>query len=409
MASSSCYPLVDLSEDVISSPCLVRPPSTTSKATKSRLSSIFSSSNKDEDEDDPFDLKSASTRKQRGHRKAAVNTGLLVQIDSPPKFKLEEENLLHSSKANSNNGLTDWDILRFEAQALAGDIKSSGGEMRLDYSPVVGLESPEDFHLVSSSPENSPVKALFRGDLMSLDCSTTEPVKQVARRPKRQHQKKTKPIYIDDQLEKALANLASKENGGLKSNVLTTKEKLSLECSTPEKSKSVVKDRRESPSIDNNKKRKPLSDLAKRPQPPPTPLLKSRLPFVTPVKKRPNQKASSTPIKLPRPLATPKSAQNRPPIIKPAMGTNSSVQQKKTTPLVANKRRNAPVSMSAGQRRRSEMISKPPQQSSCLVTKQLLTSKNNIPQSPLVRQQQNFLRKRQQSLSVTCKVNPVIN
>jgi hypothetical protein len=246
--STSYYPLVDLSDipgcQSPTYPMNLRSASTssrltTSTATKSRLSSIFSmTSNLDTSDDDPFDLK-ASARKSRQKAPNRVNTGLLIDID---------ENFA-GFKSPRNDSHMDWDELKLEAQALAGDLKGEivPPEKKINFdemfnkSPITG--SPfmltNDAHLmVGSSPENSPVKALnfheyevlittcqLLVDLVSrqidyifhlfvdtsklyFDCIyfyLQEPRKAVAKENFVQTSVQKLPeVYLDDQLERAI-------------------------------------------------------------------------------------------------------------------------------------------------------------------------------------------------------------
>ena len=96
------YPIIDFSEiPGCESPVKSSTIRKVTNSTKSRISSIFSST-LDSIEDDPFDLKS-STRKRKPVRQSIVNTARLVDIESP-------------------NALTDWHRLRFEAQLISSEI-----------------------------------------------------------------------------------------------------------------------------------------------------------------------------------------------------------------------------------------------------------------------------------------------
>ena len=217
-ANSDKYPLVDFSDlPGCQSPATAATVSSSKisncSSTKSRISSIFSmsSSKFNDSDDDPFDLK-ASARKARPPPssslkqidKTSVNTGLLVDIVGVgAELNLIREEEDDSNKENvvssGNCALTDWDKLKTEAQALAGDLKSNTGDNigdRLFGSPLLNaISSPlmlpnsdsSSFKLVDdiSSPEPSPVKSL--------------------KFPEPKHEKITlDEVFLDDQLEKAI-------------------------------------------------------------------------------------------------------------------------------------------------------------------------------------------------------------
>ena len=170
--------------------------STVSKSTKSRISSIFSvTSTLDSLDDDPFDLRS-STRKVRPKEKAKISTGLLVDFDG--------------LKANSlDSPLTDWERLKKEAHAIAGEMKDNKGERVIDFdeilknsplplSPLCSDEKNAEMLLVASSPNTPPTKLLNFDD---------EPVLEPMRKNNNKENKAFKlddDVFLDDQLATAI-------------------------------------------------------------------------------------------------------------------------------------------------------------------------------------------------------------
>ena len=199
MATGSNYPLVDLSDiPGCDSPTssFRSSTSTVSKSTKSRISSIFSLTTLESD-DDPFDLK-ASARKTRPNRSAKINTGMLIEI--------EGNNGEFQSSPSFN-----WELLKKEAQAIAVEMNGSGTipERIFDFDEMLKsspmnisplCSTKQDLLLVSSSPECSPTKILNFDDIEEPRKSITE---NLTRTPPSQ---KKPELYIDDQLEAMIAS-----------------------------------------------------------------------------------------------------------------------------------------------------------------------------------------------------------
>ena len=244
-SNSDRYPLVDFSDmpgcqSPEMTPCgrSVFTDSTVS-STKSRISSIFSmTSSNFNDSDDPFNLK-VSARKARPTipKESIVNTGLLIDVGDSLSSELKLPNSIsevdeecelvgksgthcepfsQKSKVPKDTALTDWEKLRTEAQALAGDLKKDPDldEMLLN-SPLLNgsslLSASSDIKLVDSSPElSSPIKAL-----KFLDEEEDVPIETLQLKPELKenagvasYPNKTKvaldEVYLDDQLERAI-------------------------------------------------------------------------------------------------------------------------------------------------------------------------------------------------------------
>ena len=171
--------------------------STVSKSTKSRISSIFSAtSTLDSLDDDPFDLKS-STRKVRPKERAKISTGLLVDFDGLKTDPLDSP-------------LTDWERLKKEAQAIAGEMKENVGERVIDFdemlknsplplSPLCSDEKNAELLLVASSPNTPPTKLLNFDDEPLL-----EPKKSMNKDKENKIFKLEDDVFIDDQLAIAI-------------------------------------------------------------------------------------------------------------------------------------------------------------------------------------------------------------
>lgn len=259
--NDDAYPLVDLSDiPGCESPPTFRSSSSSSRlatslATKKRISSIFSSASTYDSDDDPFDLK-ASARKSKAKpvRQSIVNTARLIDID-------ETVATLNSPDI----GLTDWNLMKAEAHAIAGEIKSErkiNFNELLNKSPLTGSPlcmTSEASALFPSSPTNSPRKAF------SFD--EEEPMKRVtinkSNIPK-ENAENVREVFLDDQLEKAIG----REN----------------------------KDRKPLSSINH----KPLNFVRRMPLKPPMTPTSSRLPMTpsSKAKLENNQSARKLPMKL---------------------------------------------------------------------------------------------------------------
>lgn len=119
-----------------------------------RRSNLFSIPNPD---DDPFDLASVSSRGSAGSSSLATPTpdvGLLVNIG-------RDSDVFHSNKTHSG-ALENWELLKCEAQSLAGDLKK------------VNLTASLLFH--SRFTYNKLNFPLFPPEKVGLDSRETPPV-----------------------------------------------------------------------------------------------------------------------------------------------------------------------------------------------------------------------------------------
>ena len=90
--------------------------STVSKSTKSRISSIFSQT-LDTSDDDVFGLTQSARKIRHSHHQTKISTGLLIEIEE---------------QIESPSSLTDWERLKKEAQAIAGEMTGETSKAMTD-------------------------------------------------------------------------------------------------------------------------------------------------------------------------------------------------------------------------------------------------------------------------------------
>jgi len=404
------YPIIDFSEiPGCESPIVprssIRSTTTSNRltnSTKSRISSIFSSTVDSIGDDDPFDLK-ASARKLKPIRESIVNTGRLVDIDF--------------AESPNKGGLTDWNKMMFEASVIASDIKDEEKIVDLDEimnkSPLVDasplscmnkIGGGEALLLETSSPENSPLK--FRFDEYS------EPRKKLWDKENRSLQKPTEPlkeVYIDDQLEKAikrkpLANL-NKRQVPMKT---PTKTLMKPPESTKRVSLAPSKPGMTSSKPATAKSRLPMtpSKLPMTPSkiqmtPSKLPMTPSRLPMTPSRLPMTPSKLPMTPSRLPK---TQTNLSNRTPLIpsrqppmKPSLNTVTPVRDQKLT-----------IKSNSTNPRRSILLSKPNGAiSSQPNVKSSLNTRRSI-MTPTLPSTTNKKSNSSQTMSSTPKIGPVL-
>ena len=232
MASSSGseYPLVDFSdipgcESPISTGRSFRmtdsslASSTVSKSTKSRISSIFSqASTLDTSDDDVFSVKSItqSARKikhshHHQNQKTKISTGLLIEI---------EEQI----ESSPNSSLTDWERLKKEAQAIAGEMTGESTSKKVEMNVVDKVIDFDEIlsksplagsplfatrkNLETLSPLSPPPKRLIDfDDIDQDDYLIQKSMEGKENNCKKENQKCSnteQEVYLDDQLERAI-------------------------------------------------------------------------------------------------------------------------------------------------------------------------------------------------------------
>jgi len=404
------YPIIDFSEipgceSPIVPRSLIRSTTTSNRltnSTKSRISSIFSSTVDSIGDDDPFDLK-ASARKLKPIRESIVNTGRLVDIDF--------------AESPNKGGLTDWNKMMFEASVIASDIKDEEKIVDLDEimnkSPLVDasplscmnkIGGGEALLLETSSPENSPLK--FRFDEYS------EPRKKLWDKENRSLQKPTEPlkeVYIDDQLEKAikrkpLANL-NKRQVPMKTPTKTlmkppgSTKRVSLAPSKPVVTSSkpaMIKSR-----LPMTPSKVPMTPSKLPMTPSKLPMTPSRLPMTPSKLPMTPSKLPMTPSRLPK---TQTNLSNRTPLIpsrqppmKPSLNTVTPVRDQKLT-----------IKSNSTNPRRSILLSKPNGAiSSQPNVKSSLNTRRSI-MTPTLPSTTNKKSNSSQTMSSTPKIGPVL-
>ena len=172
--------------------------STVSKSTKSRISSIFSQT-LDTSDDDVFGLTQSARKIRHSHRQTKISTGLLIEIEE---------------QSESPSSLTDWERLKKEAQAIAGEMTGETSKAMTDKvidfdeilskSPLVGsplFATRKNEFIVS--PLSPPPKRLIDFDDIEDDLIQKSMAKENIKKEKTKCSD-PEEVYLDDQLERAI-------------------------------------------------------------------------------------------------------------------------------------------------------------------------------------------------------------